>query len=266
MNAPTKARTADAHGRLWGAKAQDWADVQEPFMRPLYEAVFARAGVKPGSRYLDVGCGAGLAAQLAAQMGARVCGIDAAEGMLAVARKRTPAGDFRLGDIEALPFPDRSFDLVTGFNAFQFAGDPENALMQARRVAAPAGTVVIVVWDKPEGMGAALLVSALKPLLPPMPAGTPGPFALSDESALRALAAAAGLTPLEILDVDTPWTYPDLATALKGLRAPGVSVKAAEHSGVEAVDRAHSAGLAPFRRSDGSYRVDARFRCLFTRP
>jgi SAM-dependent methyltransferase len=235
-------------------------------MRPVYEGVFQRAGLARGMRYLDVGCGAGLAAQIAAQRGAIVAGIDAAEGMLAVARERVPEGDFRHGDIEELPFADHAFDLVAGFNAFQFAGNPAAALREARRVAALRAMIAIVVWGRPEGMEAALLISALKPLLPPAPRDAPGPFALSDETALRSLAQSAGLDPIEILDFDAPWHYPDLDTALRAMRAPGVSVRAAEHSGVEAVDRAHAAGFAPFRQADGSYRVGARFRCLFARP
>ena len=48
-------------------------------------------------------------------------------------------------------------------------------------------------------------------LMPPPPAGAPGPFALSDVSALRKFAADAGLTPVEVFDVDTPFVYADEA-------------------------------------------------------
>ena len=259
-------KTAEAHGRLWGAKARDWSQLQEPLFRHVYEAVFDRAGLGAAMRYLDVGCGAGLAAELAARRGAKASGIDAAADMLTIARERVPDGDFRLGDIEELPFPDRSFDVITGFNSFQFAGNPEVALREARRVAKPSGVVVIVTWAKPEGMEAALIVYALKPLLPRLPRGAPGPFALSDESLLRSLAERAGLTPFDAFEIDAPWSYPDHATALRALASPGGAVKAAELAGAAAVDRAHAEAIAPFRLSDGSYRVEARFRCLFTRP
>ena len=58
-------KTSELHGRIWGARARDWAELQEPQARPVYEAVFARLGIRPGLAYLDVGCGAGLAAQIA---------------------------------------------------------------------------------------------------------------------------------------------------------------------------------------------------------
>ena len=101
MNNP-RIRTAEAHGRLWGARAQDWADFQEGTVRPVFEAVLERTGVGPGIRYLDAGCGAGMAAALAAVRGADVAGVDAAEAMLSIARSRVPKGDFRHGDLEDL--------------------------------------------------------------------------------------------------------------------------------------------------------------------
>jgi ubiquinone/menaquinone biosynthesis C-methylase UbiE len=103
----------------------------EPFVRPLYEAVFDAADVEAGTRLLDVGCGPGLAAQLAAKRGAHVAGLDAAGASLEFAGERTPQGDFRVGEMEDLPWPDNTFDVVTGFNAFQYAADVVNALREA---------------------------------------------------------------------------------------------------------------------------------------
>ena len=259
-----KARTGTENGRLWGARAREWADFQEGQVRPVYEAVMARCAVGPGTEYLDAGCGAGLAAQMAAQRGARVSGFDAAAGMLAIARSRVPKADLRQAELEEPPFADDTFDLVTGFNSFQFAANPTAALAQARRVAKPGGTVVVMTWGVPDGMEAAAILRALKPLLPAEP-HRPGPFSLSDEAALRAFAADAGLETTEVLDVDCPWTYPDLDTALRALSSSGVSTLAIQRSGEEAVHQAHREALGPFRRPDGSYRIGAGFRCLFTR-
>jgi SAM-dependent methyltransferase len=259
-------RTAGTNGRLWGARARDWAEVQEGQCADAFRAVLDHARVGTGTRHLDVGCGAGMAAALSAARGASVAGIDAAEALLAIARERTPAGDFRQGDLEALPFDDGSFDLVSGFNAFQYAGDPAQALREAGRVAKPGGMIVIMTWGEPAGMEAASLVAALKPLLPAPPPGAPGPFALSDEAALRAFAKAGGLTPGAVFDVDTHWSYPDEATALRGLGSAGVAVRAIEHAGEAAFVAAHRAALSPFRQPDGSFRVAARFRCLVATP
>lgn len=262
----TITRTSEMNGRLWGARARDWAEVQEGQCAEVYHAVFSHAGVGQGTRHLDVGCGAGMAAQLSAALGAKVAGIDAAETMLAIARERTPAGDFRQGDIEALPFDDDAFDLVTGFNAFQFAADPAQALREAGRVTKPGGKIVIMTWGEPAGMQAASIVGALKPLLPAPPPGSPGPFALSDESALRSFSAAGGLTPGAVFDVETNWTYRDEETALRGLNSSGVAVRAIENSGQDAVAGAHRAALTPYRQPNGSYRIGACFRCLVAAP
>ncbi len=267
MSEAKKPKTAEVHGRLWGAGARDWAEVQEPQVRAMYESVLARAGLKPGTAYLDAGCGSGLAAQIAASRGARVSGIDAAEALLAISRERTPKGDFRAGDLEELPYADKSFDIVTGFNSFQFAGNPAAALSEARRVTKPGGVVAIVTWGKPEGMEAASIITSLKELMPPPPPGAPGPFALSDETALRNFAVSGGLKPGEVFDIPCVLDYPDLATALRGLNSSGIAARAMENSSEQAVSAAHEKALAPFRqKDDGSYKAKAMFRCLLARP
>lgn len=262
MNHANALRTSIANGRLWGTRARDWADIQEGQCNTVYRAVFDRLSLRPGTKYCDVGCGAGLAALLASDRGAEVSGVDAAEGLLEIARERVAGADFRLGDLEELPFPDGMFDFVTGFNSFQFAADPVAALREGRRISKPSGRIVVLTWGNPQEMEAAAIVGALKPLLPSLPTGAPGPFSLSDESALRAFATSAGLTALEVSDVACDWHYKDLDTALRGLGSSGVAAKAAEHAGVDEVNRAHAAALTPFRQDDGSYRLGACFRWL----
>lgn len=259
-------QTSGINGRLWSARARDWAEFQEGVHRPIYEAVFARTGIRQGTQYLDAGCGAGMAAEMAAALGAEVSGIDAAEALLEIARRRTPRATFQQGDLEQLPFTDGLFDVVTGFNSFQFAGNPKAALEEARRVTKPDGSVVVATWGDPEGMEAASLLGALRPLMPPPPPGAPGPFALSDEGNLREFAESAGLRPVEVFDVDSPFVYADQTSALRGLNSSGVAVRAMENTSVQAVSEANARAIEPFRRSDGSYRIEASFRCLLARP
>jgi SAM-dependent methyltransferase len=266
MSGAPQPRTLDVHGHLWGAQARDWADFMEGTCRPVFEAALDRTGVGPGTRYLDLGCGTGMAAAIAAARGADVCGLDAAEGMLSIARERVANGDFRRGDLEDLPFADDTFDVVTGVNAFQYAGNPVAALGEARRVTKRDGRIVVAVFGNPEGMGAATLITALAPLLPPRPPGTPGPFALSDEDALRSFATEAGLEPIEVFDVDSPWIYADETAAMRGLSSTGNAVRAMENTSAEAVAEVYARALVPFRRPDGSYHASAWFRCLLARP
>lgn len=257
--------TAEVNGALWGTRATDWATLQEGQCRPVYEMVLERLAVGPGTDYLDAGCGAGMAAEIAAARGAHITGFDASRTLLAVALERVPAGDFQSGDLETLPFADRSFDVVTGFNSFQYAANPGKALAEARRVTRPGGAVAVVTWGPPEGMPAAALVAALRPLLPAPPPGAPGPFALSNESALRGFATAAGLAPEKMFDVECIWTYASLDDGVRGLGSSGVAARARQTAGDEALDRAHVEALGPFSQADGSYRIAATFRCLIAR-
>ena len=100
-------------GRAWGERAVDWAYLMEPYARRANKTVFGRVGVGPGTRLLDIACDCGYAAALAAERGALVSGLDASEGLIDIARARTPAGDLRGGDMFALPFADSSFDVAT---------------------------------------------------------------------------------------------------------------------------------------------------------
>jgi hypothetical protein len=102
-------------------------------------------------------------------------------------------------------------------------------------------------------MLAASLVTALRPLMLPPPPGAPGPFALSDEAALRKFATDAGLQPIGVFDVDSPFHYADLDTAVRALNSSGVAARAMENSSEQAVSQARRDAFAPFRQSDGSY-------------
>ncbi len=251
---------AQIQGSLWGARARDYAEIIEPFCRPLYEAVFDAAGVKAGTRLLDVGCGPGLAAQLAAKRGAHVAGLDAAEASLEIARERTPEGDFRAGEMENLPWPDNTFDAVTGFNAFQYAANVVNALREARRVARPGGRVMMAVWGRAEDCELVALVAALGKLLPPPPPGAPGPFALSEPGRVEALLEQANLSPQEDGEVDCLFEFPDLETAVRGNLSTGPAAAAIRQAGADEVGQAIAEALAPFRTSAGGYCLRNRFR------
>ncbi|HKX16661.1 MAG TPA: class I SAM-dependent methyltransferase [bacterium] len=251
--------SASIQGPLWGARARDWAEVQEAICRPLYDAILSQTGIAPNTRILDVGCGAGLFCSLAAGRGANVSGLDAAPALLEIAKERVPSGAFREGEMETLPYPDRTFDLVTGFNSFQFATRPPAALAEARRVARPGASVAIATWGKPEDCEAAHFLAALRPLLPPAPSGAPGPFALSADGALEGFARDAGLTPRRVDEVDCPFEYPDLETALRGLLAGGPVVRALQTSGEERVREAVVQAITPFRLSSGGYRLENSF-------
>jgi SAM-dependent methyltransferase len=259
---PTAAGSARLQGELWSVRARDYAEIQEPMFLPLYQDLLRRPELAKAGALLDVGCGPGLAAQTMARKIGKTAGVDASAPFIEIARARMPSGDFRVAEMEALPHTDGSFDVVTGFNAFQYAASPVKALQEARRVVKPGGLIVMAVWGLPETCDAAGHLKALGPLMPPLPPGAPGPFALSDEARLRALATDAGLTPLAIADVQCPWIYPDLETALKGLLSAGPVERAIRASSFERVRDAVVGAIAPYRTASGGYHMDNSFRYL----
>jgi SAM-dependent methyltransferase len=253
--------SAETHGRLWGARARD-ATTVELRMVALYEAILDDFEVGTGTRVLDVGCGTGFFLRLAAQRGATAAGIDAAAPFIEIARGRVPDAKLVTGQMEALPFPDDAFDIVTAFNAFRFAADAGNCLREAGRVACAEAPIVIATWGRPEQCEAAAYVESVRAVLPPPSPGAPDPFALSEPSALEALAASGGLTPVVRRDVECIWSFPDEVTLLRGLMSTGFAVRAIDGIGEERVAAAVLEAVAPYRTSDGAYRLENVFTYL----
>ncbi len=128
----------------WGRRAVEFATLSEPGNCREYVAVHQRLGVDAGHRLLDLACGAGLAIELARARGATCSGIDAAGRLVAVARDRSPDADIRVGDMEALPWEDASFDIVTSFRGVW--GTTPGAVDEAHRVLVLGGRLALTVW------------------------------------------------------------------------------------------------------------------------
>jgi ubiquinone/menaquinone biosynthesis C-methylase UbiE len=257
--------SAQLQGALWGAAAKDWADLSEPTATPVYEAAFDIIGITTGTRLLDVGCGAGLALQLARKRGAVVSGLDASAQLLDVARARLPEADLRQGDVEELPFADEAFDAVTAFNSVQYATDPVQALGEVKRVAASGAPVTVATWGDPDRCEARAILAAVGALLPPPPPGAGGPFALAVPGALEALVEDAHLSAQRAIEVPTPFVYTDLATAVRANLSSGPARAAIERAGVERACDAITAALNQFVQADGTVRLDNVFRLVIAR-
>jgi ubiquinone/menaquinone biosynthesis C-methylase UbiE len=251
---------AQAQGHLWGVQARNWADLMEKMQLPIYHVVFDKTNVGRGTRLLDVGCGTGMAAQLAAQLGAHVTGLDASETELVIARERVSNSDFRCGDMEELPYADASFDVVTGFSSFQFAEDPLNALRQAKRVAKPGGYVAMVAWGRVEDCEFATTLKAVMACLPPPLPGARGTFALSEPGKMEALMEQAELTVCAYGDVSCPFEYPDDETAWKTISSSGPLVATIRTAGEATIKQAVLTSLVPFKTPGGGYRQEHRLR------
>jgi SAM-dependent methyltransferase len=263
QTAPTRG-SAGRWGPLWGARAADWAATEDQQL-PTYEAALARVGLEPGQRVLDVGCGAGAFLRLVADRGGVPFGIDASEALIELARRRLPDADLHVGEMEAIPFDDDSFDLVTGFNSFFFADDIVAALREAGRVAKPGAPVVIQVWGRHERCDLEAMKTIARPFLPPRPPDAPPDPDLSRPGALEELAAAAGLTPESAFDTAWAFHYRDDDELGRALVAPAGLAALAGPEREHEVKDAIVAGLARFRQSDGSYRLENEYRFLIAR-
>lgn len=258
------AEAATVQAGLWSARAGDWADVMEGWNGwgiPLYRHVLERVPVGPGTDVLDVGCGAGRFARMAADRGADVSGLDATPAFVEIAANRVLGGDFRVGDMQSLPWDDDSFDLVTGFNSFFIADDIATALREARRVTRPGGVVAMTVFGRPEHCYSTNVFKGVAALLPPREPGGGG-APLHAEGALEDIAAAAGLEPRAAGYLRFDETYADLDTLLRGLMAAPPMVRAGRAAGDAAVRAAVTSAVAPFRQDDGGYRMAEEIRWL----
>jgi hypothetical protein len=92
--------------------------------------------------------------------------------------------------------------------------------------------------------------------------GAPGPFALSAPGAIEEFAARGGLTPGERHEVLCVWAYPDEESVLRGLKSTGFAVRATESAGEQKVTDAVLEAVAPYRTSDGGYRLENVFTYL----
>jgi SAM-dependent methyltransferase len=119
---------------------------------PELGAAFAdAAGVRPGQRAVDIGCGpGGLTRELVARLGAEsVTALDPSASFVVACRERNPGVDVRLGIAEQLPFADRLFDVALASLVVPFMQDPVRGVREMARV---ASVVAACVWDYGEGM------------------------------------------------------------------------------------------------------------------
>ena len=119
----------------------------------LAAALADAAGIEPGMRALDVGCGpGGLTRELAARIGAdHVAAADPAEQFADACRERNPGADVRVAPAEALPFGDGEFDAALSCLVIAFMQDADAGAREMARVTRPGGVVAQCMWDIPGG-------------------------------------------------------------------------------------------------------------------
>lgn len=153
---------------MWAAG--DYDGIVEHILGVGRELV-SRVGVSTGDEVLDVACGTGNATIPAALAGAKATGLDLTPDLLEKARRRATAVgvdiDWDEGDVEALPYEDRRFDVVLSSFGCMFAPDHRQAAAEISRVLRPGGRLGIAAWTPDGGIGR--FFATLSAFVPPPP-------------------------------------------------------------------------------------------------
>src|SRR5687768_16613175 len=185
---PTLGRVAGEGPRGWGA--------------PLYATVLDATGVGPGTSVLDLGCGAGAFARVAADRGARVTGIDLDSVAVGRAAVTVPEGAFAVGTAEHPP--PGPFDVVALVQLLMHVADPAAVLTAAAR----SGPVVAAtVWGREAECDVRVFGEALAPWLGPRPPDGRPP--VTDPDRLRNVVEREGLVVEQLDEVVSAFEYAD---------------------------------------------------------
>ncbi|WP_329380950.1 methyltransferase domain-containing protein [Streptomyces sp. NBC_01716] len=288
-----------------GGRARDWAEIQERMLVPLYEAVYERLEVGPGTRLLGLGCGSGLALLIATARGAEVTGVDADQERVALARERLVPDErpvtahanpsAALGGAAApgrsVAGPSRTFggrsqarvltggatavleaerpvyDVITAFQPIGVAGDDSDGLGPALAEAVPMA-----------GRGTPVVVAGWGP---PERCATSGVLRVAGRLTerlrkgggyraplrddLEDVAARAGLKPDGSGRVSCPFGYAGMESALRGLLSTGAFDEAVRATDQSQVEKEITEALHPHVRRDGTVWMPNVFRYLIAR-
>jgi ubiquinone/menaquinone biosynthesis C-methylase UbiE len=185
-------------------------------MIPGTQALLAYAKPKLGERVLDVACGTGIVARTIAPLvgnSGAVTAIDLNPGMVAYARSLpAPSGaviDWREGDVQALPLPDQSFDLVVSNQGFQFFPDKVTALREIYRVLVLGGRVAVNVQQSLEHNPIYQKFNAVLTTHLNVPA-LAAPFAFGEVESLRAVLTEAGFKDVQVISITHEIRFPSV--------------------------------------------------------
>jgi SAM-dependent methyltransferase len=198
------------------------------FMQTAQDLV-TLAALRPGERVLDVACGTGVLARLAAKAvgpAGKVAGADLNEGMLGVARTQAeqhegPSIEWHICDAAALALPDRAFDVALCQWGLEFFADRPRGLHEIARVLVPGGRLVLRVWRALDRQPFyVVLLNALERHLGEG-AGAPirAAFTLSDPHELRTLVTGAGFARVHIRIATNLLRFPSLERYVLGYLA-----------------------------------------------
>jgi ubiquinone/menaquinone biosynthesis C-methylase UbiE len=155
----------------------------------IHARVIERLAPQLGIRWLDLACGTGAVAELAARAGASVTGVDLAPALIETARQRAQEQkfeiDYRVGDCERLDLDDASYDRLSSTCGIMFAPDHAATAHELARVVVPGGRIGLANWTPDGGLGQ--MFKMMRPFMPTPPPSAGDPFAWGREEVVREL-------------------------------------------------------------------------------
>ena len=183
----------------------------QAIFEPLGRILIEHARPQPGEHVLDAACGTGIVARLVAPIigpSGRTVGLDYDPIMIEMAGRVAPEIEWRQGNLQELPFPDRSYDLVICQQGLQYLPEPIAGLRQIYRVLRPGGRMVLATWsDLAKSPGHVLLFQALEATIG-LDRSRPVGWSLADEALLLHLVAEAGFVSVTTTVVSLQTRYP----------------------------------------------------------
>ncbi len=206
------ARFRAAQHRNWDSAAvgwMEWSEFNDRADRHISERLVQLAGVRPGSRVLDVAAGYGEPALTAARKAGpegRVVATDISAEMLGFARERAAAAglgnlEFVEADASSLDFPPASFDAAVSRWGIIFEPDAEAAAARIRGFLEPGARIAIASWGEPDEvpfLSIPMKTTRERLGVPPPPPGTPGPLSRPTPEALGGLLEGGGFAEVEV--------------------------------------------------------------------
>ncbi len=140
--------------------AEEWFTRVSTFYDPIVAETFwpntlqrrllDKVALSPDDHVLDIGCGTGQTSTYVVERAGTVEGVDISEPQLSRARRKPVAARFLRADAEHLPFPDDTFDAVVSVGAVIYFPNPVAALVEARRVTRPGGSILVAGFNRPQ--------------------------------------------------------------------------------------------------------------------
>jgi SAM-dependent methyltransferase len=201
----------------WARCAEDYLDTFAGLTSQTVPLLLKAAETRPGSHILDLGSGPGHVAEMIAQAGAVVTGVDFSPQMVKTAQIRYPHIRFKQANAEQLPFDDGVFDAVVSNYVVHHLARPEVVLREISRVLKPGGRFAFVVWGAPEkqsSIGAFFGAVEAHLDVAELPHGPL--FGVTELSVYEPLLSQAGLEGCQLTTHDVTWRTESLDPVLQG--------------------------------------------------